>query len=159
MTRWFVYEWGKTQRQKPHRVIFKSPLSKLHYYHNKRLQARNPKYLTNLQLNPYPNTKSDLFYSDSSLFWCTAPKYVTNQLRGSEKIVGCKVLQFIHKMKIRKMLAHKILKCKYTATSPRKRWTRSRTLSLVTIYLNRICSMLVQLVYHFTALKTILLYV
>ena len=39
----------------------------------------NPKYLTNLQLNPYPNTQLDLFCSDSSPFWCTAPKYVTNQ--------------------------------------------------------------------------------
>ena len=43
-----------------------------------RLQARNHKYLTNLQLNPYPNTQSDLFCSDSFPFWCTAPKYVTN---------------------------------------------------------------------------------
>ena len=41
----------------------------------------------------------------------------------------------------------------------RKRWTRSRTLSSVIICLNRVCSMLVQLVYHLTALKTILLYV
>ena len=41
----------------------------------------------------------------------------------------------------------------------RKRWTRSRTLSPVTICLNRVCSMLVQLVYRFTALKTIILYV
>ena len=41
----------------------------------------------------------------------------------------------------------------------RKRWTRSRTLSPVTICLNRVCSMLVQLVYSFMALKTILLYV
>ena len=41
----------------------------------------------------------------------------------------------------------------------RKRWTRSRTLSPVTICLNRVCSMLVQLVYCFTALKTIILYV
>ena len=43
--------------------------------------------------------------------------------------------------------------------SKRKRWTRSRTLSPVTICLNRVCSMLVQLVYRITALKTILLYV
>ena len=149
-------------------MIFRSPLLKLHYYHNKWLQARNPKYLTNLQLNPYPNTQLDLFCSDDSSFWCTAPKYVTNQLRGSQyatskhqskKIVGCKVLQFIHTMKIRKMLGHKTLWCKYIATSSRKRWTRSRTLSPVTICLNRVCSMLVQLVYHLTALKTILLYV
>ena len=41
----------------------------------------------------------------------------------------------------------------------RRRGTRSRTLSLVIICLNRVCSMLVQLVYRLTALKTILLYV
>ena len=41
----------------------------------------------------------------------------------------------------------------------RKRWTKLRTLSSVTICLNRVCSMLVQLVYRFTTLKTILLYV
>ena len=35
----------------------------------------------NLQLNPYPNTQLDLFYSDNFFFCCTAPKYVTNQLR------------------------------------------------------------------------------
>ena len=43
--------------------------------------------------------------------------------------------------------------------SKRKRWTRSKTLFLVTICLNRVCSMLMQLVYRLTALKTILLYV
>ena len=39
---------------------------------------------TNLQLNPYPNTQLDLSCSDNFSFWCTAPKYVTNQLRGSQ---------------------------------------------------------------------------
>ena len=34
---------------------------------------------TNLQLNPYPNIQLDLFCSDNFSFWCTAPKYVTNQ--------------------------------------------------------------------------------
>ena len=43
--------------------------------------------------------------------------------------------------------------------SKKERWTRSRILSSITIYLNRVCSMLVQLVYRFTVLKTILLYV
>ena len=38
---------------------------------------------TNLQLNSYPNTQLDLFCSDNFLFWCMAPKYVTNQLRRS----------------------------------------------------------------------------
>ena len=37
---------------------------------------------TNLQLNPYPNIQFDLFCSDNFPFWCTAPQYVTNQLRG-----------------------------------------------------------------------------
>ena len=57
----------------------KSPLLKLHYYHNKRLQAKNPKYLTNLQLNPYPNTQSDLFCSDNLSFSMHGSQNVTNQ--------------------------------------------------------------------------------
>ena len=39
----------------------------------------------------------------------------------TEKIVGCKVLQFIHTMKIKKMLDYKTLRCKYTTTSSRER--------------------------------------
>ena len=39
----------------------------------------------------------------------------------TKKVVGCKVLQFIHTMKIKKMLGHKILRCTYTATSSRER--------------------------------------
>ena len=39
----------------------------------------------------------------------------------TKKVVGCKVLQFIHTMKIKKMLGHKTLRCKYKATSSRER--------------------------------------
>ena len=39
----------------------------------------------------------------------------------TKKIIGCKVLQFIHTMKIKKMLGHKTLRCKYTTTSSRER--------------------------------------
>ena len=39
----------------------------------------------------------------------------------TKKIVGCKILQFIHTMKIKKMLGHKTLQCKYTTTSSRER--------------------------------------
>ena len=39
----------------------------------------------------------------------------------TKKVVGCKVLQFIHMMKIKKMLGHKILRCTYTTTSSRER--------------------------------------
>ena len=98
----------------------------------------NPKYLTNLQMNPYPNTQLDLFCSDSSPFWCTAPKYMTNSYADpstrlqtpTKKIVGYKVFQFIHTMKIKKMLSHKTLWCKYTATSSRERDELSQELCL-----------------------------
>ena len=43
---------------------------------------------TNLQLNPYPNTQLDLFCSDNFSFRCTTPKYVTNQLRGSQYVIS-----------------------------------------------------------------------
>ena len=39
----------------------------------------------------------------------------------TKKVVGCKVLQFIHTMKIKKMFGHKTLRCTYTATSSRER--------------------------------------
>ena len=39
----------------------------------------------------------------------------------TKKIVCCKVLQFIHTMKIKKILGHKTLRWKYTATSSRER--------------------------------------
>ena len=39
----------------------------------------------------------------------------------TKKIVGCKFLQFIHTMKIKEILGHKTLRCKYTTTSSRER--------------------------------------
>ena len=110
-------------------MIFRSPLLKLHYYHNKRLQIKESKYLTNLQLNPYPNTQLDLFCSDSSPFDAQLPStWLTNCVNPNtrlqsptKKVVGCKVLQFIHTMKIKKMFGHKTLRCTYTATSSRER--------------------------------------
>ena len=39
---------------------------------------------TNLQLNPYPNTQLDFFYSDNLSFSMHDSQYVTNQLRGSQ---------------------------------------------------------------------------
>ena len=38
---------------------------------------------TNLQLNPYPNTQLDLFYSDNLSFSMHDSQYMTNQFRGS----------------------------------------------------------------------------
>ena len=39
----------------------------------------------------------------------------------TKKVVGYKFFQFIHTMKIKKMLGHKTLWCKYTATTSRER--------------------------------------
>ena len=47
-------------------------------------------------------------------------QYMTS-ITPTEKIVGCKVLQFIHTMKIKKMLGHKTLWCKYTTIYSRER--------------------------------------
>ena len=168
MTWWFVYEWGKPTWQKSHRMILRSQLPRIHHYLNKRLQVKESQYLIptySWTLTPIPSwiysvvTISPFQYMAPSMWLTNCADPSTWLQSPTKKIVGCKVLQFIHTMKIRKMLGHKILWCKYTATSPRKRWTRSRILSPVTICLNRVCSMLVQLVYHLTALKTILLYV
>ena len=43
---------------------------------------------TNLELNPYPNTQLDLFCSDNFSFWGTTPKYMTNQLCGSQYVTS-----------------------------------------------------------------------
>ena len=47
-------------------------------------------------------------------------QYATS-ITPTEKNVGCKVLQFIHTMKIKNMFGHKTLWCKYTTTSSRER--------------------------------------
>ena len=75
-----------------------------------------------------------------------------------EKVVSCKVLQFIHTMKIQKMLGHKTLRCTNTTTSSEE-MNQGKTLSSVTNCMNKLRSTLVQLVYTSTALKIILLYV
>ena len=45
LTWWFVYEWRKPTRQKPYKVILKSPLPRIHYYHNNQLQVNEPQYI------------------------------------------------------------------------------------------------------------------
>ena len=87
---------------------------------------------TNLQLNPYPNTQLDLFYSapfDARLpsTWLTNARIPVRDFNHQlKKVVGCKVLKFILTMKIKKMLGHKTLRCTYTATSSQEWWTRAK---------------------------------
>ena len=71
---------------------------------------------TNLQLNSYPNTQLDLFYSGNLSFLCMAPNtWLTNRCavpntqlnQQLEKNVGCKVLQFITQWRSRNSLVIK----------------------------------------------------
>ena len=46
---------------KPHQVNLRSPLPRIHYYQNKRLQVKGISVPnTNFQLNPYSNIQLDL---------------------------------------------------------------------------------------------------
>ena len=119
----------------------------------------------NWTLTPIPNWTCSvvtvpLFDARLQSTWLTNYTDSSARLQSpTKKFVSCKVLQSIPTMKINKMLGHKTQWCTYTATSSQEWWTRTRTSSLVTIYLNRVFSMLVQLANLLTALKIIILYV
>ena len=110
---------GKTTETKPHWVNLRSPLLRINYNQNKRLQLKGiPVPNTNLQLNPYLNTQLDLWCSDNLSFQYTAPStwltnrcmdlstWLTHQLK---KDVGCKFFQFISQWRSRSSLVTKPL--------------------------------------------------
>ena len=117
LTQWFVYEWGKPRWQKLHRVILKLPLSRIHYYQNKRLQVKEFQYLIstyNWILIPIPNwnysvmTISHFQYMAPSTWLanrCADPSTRLNHQL--EKDVGCKVLLFITRWSSRNSLVTK----------------------------------------------------
>ena len=117
LTRWFVYEWSKSTRQKPYRMILKSPLPKIHYYHNKWLQVKEFQYLIptyNWTLTSIPNWTGSVV--TISHFQCTAPStWLTNKCvdpntwlnHQIEKDFDCKVLQFITRWRSRNSLVTK----------------------------------------------------
>ena len=80
LTRWFVYDWGKPIRQKLYWVILRSPLPRIHYYHNKRLQVKESQYL----ISTYSSTLTPISNWTCSIvtishFQCTAPNmWLTN---------------------------------------------------------------------------------
>ena len=129
---------GKTTKAKPYRVNLRSPLLKIHYYQNKRLQVKEFQYL----IPTYSWTLISIHNWTCNVvtispFQCTTPNtwlinqcmdpsmWLTHQL---EKDVGCKVFQFIHTMKIKKLLGHKTLRHTNAAASSRERWTRANCL-------------------------------
>ena len=65
---------GKTSKAKPYRVILRSSFSRIHYYHNKRLQVKKSQYLIptySWTLTPIP--KWTCFVVTISHFQCIAP--------------------------------------------------------------------------------------
>ena len=67
MTRWFVYEWGKPDGKNP-TGWFKVTTPETPLLSQQAVTSKESQYLTNLQLNSYPNTQLDLFCSDSFSF-------------------------------------------------------------------------------------------
>ena len=154
--------------EKPHWVILRSLLPRIHYYHNKWLQVKEFQYLIptySWTLTPIPTwtcsivtispCNARLLIRDKLIMWIPVHDF-NHQL---EKVVGCKVLQFIPTMKIKKMLGHKTLWCTNTATSSQERWTRAKLCLRSQFAWTNFCSTLVQLVNTLMALKIILLYV
>ena len=78
-------------------------------------------------LTPIPNwtysvVTVPLFYARFPSTWLTNCADPSMRLQSpTKKVVGCKVLQFIHTIKIKKMLGHKTLRCTYTTTFSRER--------------------------------------
>ena len=78
-------------------------------------------------LTPIPNWTCSvvtipLFYARLPSTWLTNCADPSTRLQSlTKKVVSCKVLQFIHMMKIKKMLGQKTLRCTYIATSSRER--------------------------------------
>ena len=63
-----------------------------------------------------------LFDAQLPSTWLTSCGNLSTRLQTPTKeVIGCKVLQFIHMINIKKMFGHKTLRCKYTATSSRER--------------------------------------
>ena len=168
LTRWFVYEWGKLPRQKPHRVILRSPLTRIHYYHYKQLQVKDSQYL----IPTYSWTLTSILNWTCSVviishFSMQCSQYVTNQLMHEskyvtnhqlEKDVGCKILQFIHMMKIKKFFGYKTLRRTNVTASYWERWTKAYV-SGSNILVKNFCIKLHSLASVVTTLKIILIYV
>ena len=129
MTWWFVYEWGKPNS--------KNPIGWFSGHHSQNstiitTSGYKQGILSTLPtcswtFTPIPNWTCSvvtvpLFNArlpSTSLTNCADPSTRLQSL--TKKVVGYKVLQFIHTMNIKKMLGYKTLRCTYTTTSSRER--------------------------------------
>ena len=121
---------GKTWRQKSHRMIFRSPLPETLLLSQQGVTSKGiPSTLPiySWTLTPIPNWTCSvvtvlLFYARLPSTWLTNCADPSTWLQSpTKKVVGCKVLQLIPTMKIKKMHGHKTQWCTYTATSSRER--------------------------------------
>ena len=112
----------------------KTPLLSQQTVTSKGIPSTLPTY--SWTFNPIPNwtcfvvtvSLYDVWLLSTWLTNCADPSTRLQTL--TKKVVSCKVLQFIHTMKIKKMLSHKTLWCKYTATSSRERYELGQELCL-----------------------------
>ena len=168
LTRRFVYEREKPTQQISHRVILRSPLPKIHYYQNKRLQVKESQYLIltySWTLTPIPNWTC--FVATISPFQCMAPTmWLTNRCvdpstrlnHQLEKDVGYKVLQFIIQWKSRSSLVTKLYGVQ-TQQLRQEKDELGQILSPVTICMNKTLLNTCATVQPLTALKIIFIYV
>ena len=120
----------KPNGKNPHQVIFKSPLPSTPLLSQQAITSKGipstlPTYNWTLTLIPnWTCSVVTIPLSDARLpsTWLTNCADPSTRLQSpTKKIIDYKVLQFIHTMKIKKMLGHKTLQCKYTTTSSRER--------------------------------------
>ena len=128
----------KPTQQKPHWVIFRSPLLKFHYYHNKRLQVKESQYFIltcgwTFTLIPnwtcYVVIISSFQYTVPSM-WLTNCADPNTRLQSPTRY-GCwlQSSSVYHTIKIKKLLGYKTLWCTNTTTSLRERWIRANSVS------------------------------
>ena len=128
----------KPTRQKPHWVILRSSLLRNHYYHNKRLQVKESRYLTrtyNWTLTSILNWTSSVM--TISPFQCMTPStWLTNCTDPSMQLQSptregywLQSSSVHHTTKIEKLLDYKTLQCTHTAASSQERWTRANFVS------------------------------
>ena len=167
MTQWFVYKWGKPNG--------KNPIGWFSGHHSQtpllsqavtkqRIPSTLPTY--SWTLTPIPNRTCSVVtvsLSDARL----PSTWLTNCLDPNTRLQSpiwkyCWLQSYsvhLHEQDQEDAWSQNPMVQIHNNFSKKERWTRSKTLSPVTICLNRVCLMLVQLVYRLTALKTILLYV
>ena len=129
MTRWFVYEWRKPNDKNPpgdfQFTTPETPLLSQQAVTNKGILSTLPTY--SWTLIPIPSWTCSVvtvppFDTRLSSTWLTNYTNPSMRLQSpTKKVVSCKVLQFIHTMKIKNMPGHKTLLCTYTTTSSRER--------------------------------------